>query len=96
MANQRKQRESEEPRPHLVDDLSPIGMPPTNENSFAVRYDGTGLADSGIKKGDTVLMEKRQPQIGGIVLAMQDEHVSLIRFTERTREDVELSLSLSG
>ena len=63
----------------LVFDLSPLGIP-TNERTFAVRYEGSGLPEAGFKHGDTVLIERRKAKAGDIVLALNVDHVVLGKY----------------
>jgi DNA polymerase V len=62
----------------LVMDLTPLGIP-TNEKTFAVRIRGTSMTGAGIEDGDTVIIEKRSPKPGDIVLAVIDNQVTLKR-----------------
>ncbi|MEO6750533.1 MAG: hypothetical protein ABIP85_02030 [Chthoniobacteraceae bacterium] len=50
----------------LIMDFSDIGIP-TTPNSYAVRAEADSPDCAGIKCGDVVLMEKRQPRADGIV-----------------------------
>ncbi len=57
-------------------DLSAIGIP-SKQNSFALRIEGNSMIDAGINDGDVVLLEKRDPKSGDIVVAVIDEQVTL-------------------
>ncbi len=55
----------------LVMDLSAIGIP-TTKHSFALRVEGSAMAGAGIQDGDILLVEKREPRSGEIVVAVVD------------------------
>ena len=55
----------------LVMDLNAIGIP-TTENSFALRVEGNSMSGAGIQDGDILLVEKREPRSGEIVVAVVD------------------------
>ena len=55
----------------LVMDLSAIGIP-TTKDSFALRVEGNSMNGAGIEDGDILLVEKREPCSGEIVVAVID------------------------
>ena len=55
----------------LVMDLSAIGIP-TTKNSFALRVEGNSMSGAGINDGDILLVERREPRSGEIVVALVD------------------------
>jgi SOS-response transcriptional repressor LexA len=63
----------------VVVDLSLLDIP-TNERTFAVRYEGSGMAVAGFKYGDTVILERREANDGDVVLALNVDHVILREF----------------
>jgi SOS-response transcriptional repressor LexA len=52
-------------------DLSAIGIP-TTKNSFALRVEGNSMSGAGIEDGDILLVERREPRSGEIVVAVID------------------------
>jgi repressor LexA len=57
-------------------DLSAIGIP-TTRNSFALRVEGNSMIDAGISDGDILLVEKRAPKSGEIVVAIVEGQVTV-------------------
>lgn len=65
----------------LVADLRPAGIS-TTQDGFAVRWEQDSGADVGITKGDTLIIERRIPTSGEIVLIASHSIPEVIPFSE--------------
>lgn len=63
----------------LVMDLSAMGIPST-EKTFALRVEGDSMSGAGINDGDVLILEKREPRSGEIVVALLEHQVTLKRY----------------
>ena len=80
-----------DPKPNdntLTMDLSDIGII-TMPSSSAVRADDDSMECAGIKAGDVVLMEKREPRAGDIVAVLVNGRAEFMRLPAGSEGEVE-------
>lgn len=66
-------------------DFSAIGIP-TTHGSFAVRAEEDSVECGGIKSGDVVLMEKREPKPGDVAAVAVDGRIQFKRLTSASEQ----------
>ena len=65
----------------LVMDLSAVGIP-TTDRTFALQVEGDSMSGAGIKGGDILVLERREPRLGELVAILLNRDVTVKRYVE--------------
>jgi hypothetical protein len=88
----------------VIIDLNPLGMS-ADENTFALRVEGKpiGAKTLGVADSDTLIVQRRRPGVGEIVVSQAKKELKLTRYTKEhlkaaaiLSSDYEASIRIGG